>query len=418
MKKSFIHCADIHLGRQQFNSDQRWSDFGVTLKNIIDTSVEKKVDYILLSGDFFHERVINAKTLSLSTEILSKAKNAGIDIIAIEGNHDKAPYKDGQSWLEYLDKEGYIKLLYLNYDENGDPLMTQYENGCGNMLIYDDLRIIGLGYLGASTPKRINQIKEAIGEFNGFTIVMLHAAVDTLLGQSLGGFKGEILKEFNNVDYFALGHIHSRYEGENWYNPGAPEYVHLDEAKTKNGIAPQKGYYYVTLEDKKADINFIESTKRRVIYKEIDLCGYKSADEVKICVLSQVSQYMDKEAILYARLSGELDFSPIEIDIYSIQQEISNPQMFFYCEIVNMCTLKGIKNEEINIELDKNEIERVVFKMMLNEKYPNVNFEAGIEDFIVSIKDNVLSGEEPENIAQAIQEYALRADKEVLLNED
>jgi len=418
MKKSFIHCADIHLGKQQFNSEERWQDFASSLEDIINTSIEKSVDYILLSGDFFHERTINAKTLSISTQLLSKANKANIQVIAIEGNHDKALYKDKQSWLEYLDKEGYIKLLSLKYDNEGNPLMLPYNNGSGNVLIYDDLRIIGLGYLGATTPKRIEQIKDSIQDFDGFTIVMLHAAVDTLLGQSLGGLKGEALKEFKNVDYFALGHIHSRYEEENWYNPGAPEYVHLDEAKTKNGINQQKGYYYVTIDNGKADIRFINSKKRQVIYKEIDVSGFGTSEEVKAFVLDEMTSYTNKDAIIYAKLVGETAFSPVEIDMYGIEEKIEEKKLFFYSEIINMCSLKGNKSQELNTQLDREEIERIVFKMILDEKYPSNDFGDGIEDFIKTIKDALLSGEERKNIVEAINDYAQRADIEVLLNEN
>jgi len=413
-----MHCADIHLGRQQFNSEQRWLDFGISLKYIIDTSIEKKVDYILLSGDFFHERTINAKTLSLSNQLLSKAKEANIEVIAIEGNHDKAPYKDGQSWLEYLEKIGLIKLLTLSYDEDGAPLMLPYENGAGNVLIHDGFRIIGLGYLGATTPKRIAQIKDAIEHFDGYTVVMLHAAVDTLLGQSLGGFKGEALKEFEYVDYFALGHIHSRYEGENWYNPGAPEYVHLDEAKGKNGISPEKGFYHVVVDASNAEINYIESKKRRVIYKEINVSHCSTPTEVKEYALAEIGVYKDTEAILYARLVGNAPFSPIEIDMYNIEEELTIEPMFFYCELINMCSLKGAKSEQLNVELDKDEIERIVYRAILDEKYPQNALKEGIEDLIVSIKAGVLSGEEPEQIAKVIDDYALRADVEELLNEN
>lgn len=418
MKKSFIHCADIHLGRKQFNSEERWIDFGSSLEDIINSAIDKAVDYILLSGDFFHERTINAKTLSLSTKLLLKAKTAHIEVIAIEGNHDKALYKDRQSWLEYLDREGYIKLLSLQYDENGTPLIQPYDNGCGNMLINDDLRIIGLGYLGATTPKRIVQIKDSIEDFDGYTVVMLHAAVDTLLGQSLGGFKSEAINQFSNVDYFALGHIHSRYEGEKWYNPGSPEYVHLDEAKPKSGADPQKGYYYVVVDGKNAEVNFLESKKRQVIYREIDVSSCSTPQQVKEYVLQEIDALKDTKAIFYARLVGEVAFSPVEIDIYSIEEKINECEWFFYSELMNMCSLKGKKSEELNTLMDRDEIERIVFRRMLDDKYPDNELEDGIEDLIASIKDGVLNGEDPKQIADVIDEYALREDIEELLNED
>ena len=65
------------------------------------------------------------------------------------------------------------------------------------------------------------------------------------MGQDMAGITRDTLAPYaGKVDYFAMGHIHSRSETSDWaYTPGAPECVHIDEAKRG-----EKGCYIVTIE--------------------------------------------------------------------------------------------------------------------------------------------------------------------------
>ena len=51
---SFVHCADLHLGCQQFNLDERWEDFD-KLSQIVDYAIEHQADYLLIAGDLFSQ---------------------------------------------------------------------------------------------------------------------------------------------------------------------------------------------------------------------------------------------------------------------------------------------------------------------------------------------------------------------------
>jgi|Deesub1362A_J573_1020465.scaffolds.fasta_scaffold00039_42 DNA repair exonuclease SbcCD nuclease subunit len=105
----FIHTADVHLGYVQYGLHQRFIDFGRAFSQVVSYAIENDVDFVLISGDLFHKRNINALTYLQAYELLSRLK--GIPVFVIEGNHDLAYFKDRHSWLEALDRQGLITLL-------------------------------------------------------------------------------------------------------------------------------------------------------------------------------------------------------------------------------------------------------------------------------------------------------------------
>ena len=56
MKTRFLHCADIHLGYNQYNSPERGNDFASAFFAVIDTAIAEQVDFVILAGDLFHKR--------------------------------------------------------------------------------------------------------------------------------------------------------------------------------------------------------------------------------------------------------------------------------------------------------------------------------------------------------------------------
>lgn len=50
----FLHCADIHLGYQQYNHKERFNDFGHAFYAVLDVALAEKVDFVILAGDLFH----------------------------------------------------------------------------------------------------------------------------------------------------------------------------------------------------------------------------------------------------------------------------------------------------------------------------------------------------------------------------
>nr|WP_279384376.1 metallophosphoesterase [Geotalea toluenoxydans] len=151
---SFIHTADIHLGKTYRTSDgkiTRYDDFFRTLGSIVSDVIAEKARFILISGDLFHTGQILPKTFAKTIEILQPLKDAGIPCIAVEGNHDWIHRRDSISWMEALSQMGYIKLLRPTRTESGGYRFDLFdeETGSGGRIEIDGVNIYGLGYIGA-----------------------------------------------------------------------------------------------------------------------------------------------------------------------------------------------------------------------------------------------------------------------------
>src|SRR5947199_9822411 len=123
MRASFIHVADTHLGYDQYSVRERFNDFSRAFWSIMDDAVERRVDFVVIAGDLFNKRAIDAQTLIHAIEGLKKLKDKGIPVIAIEGNHDRSYYRDGTSWLQFLYYKGYLILLH-PLMRDGAPVLT------------------------------------------------------------------------------------------------------------------------------------------------------------------------------------------------------------------------------------------------------------------------------------------------------
>lgn len=209
----FIHCADIHLGRVQNNLEQRFVDFGNAFRHVVREALVRKVDFLLVSGDLFDKRNINARTLEQAVEILEPLKAADIPVIAIEGNHDKAFLRDKESWMTFLARRGYIILLGPEF-QGGKLVLEEYnrENCTGCYIdLMENVRVYGLGYLGRAAGSKLEELAPLLTE-DKTNIVLLHAMVGRMGGELIGSIpKSEVACLKERVAYLALGHGHNRY---------------------------------------------------------------------------------------------------------------------------------------------------------------------------------------------------------------
>ena len=71
---TFLHCSDLHLGCTPNHLEQRYNDFFDSFKDLIDNAIKNECKYILISGDLFHLKVINSKTLLNVINLLASSK--------------------------------------------------------------------------------------------------------------------------------------------------------------------------------------------------------------------------------------------------------------------------------------------------------------------------------------------------------
>ena len=80
MRASFIHIADTHLGYEQYGVRERFNDFSRAFWDIIDDASNRNVDFMVIAGDLFNKRAIDALTLIHAIEGLKKLKEKGIEV--------------------------------------------------------------------------------------------------------------------------------------------------------------------------------------------------------------------------------------------------------------------------------------------------------------------------------------------------
>ncbi len=405
---SFIHTSDIHLGHQQFNLEERFADFGRSFGDVVEFALNRQVDFIIIGGDFFHKRAINAETLKQSMELLQPLRDRDIPVIAIEGNHDKAFYQDKVSWLKLLNSLGYLKLLKPVYSEGRVVLAGWGPDSEGCVLEMPGVRVIGLGYLGATTEQRLLEAAEQIAPYDGYTILVLHAAVNKLLAQDLGGVRKDVLEKFKGkVDYIALGHIHSR-EEDGWaYNPGSLENCHIDEAREGR----EKGFYHVTVNGKEKTVQYMASRRRAVKIVSVDVTGAPDPAEVSRRVwaaLHDLEKGAGEKPMVQVVIRGDLDFSSLAIDTSVLAAEIKEAGDCLYVEVQNNTNLQTELTGGTDLgTVSRNRIERQVLGRLLSARYPEFREHTDeLVDLVVRVKEAALAGESAEDIVSAVASLA------------
>lgn len=349
----------------QYNEPKRLEDFYNSFAALVNYCLKEKVDFLLISGDFFHKRAINAFTLEQAIELLNPLKKAHISVIAIEGNHDKAFYQDKNSWLWFLNNQGYLSLLAPEYEE-GKVVLTRYNEKTrkGTWLEINGIRIYGLGYLGVTINTRLQEALPQIEKGTNGTILMLHGGVNRLLGQDLGGIKKEVLTPYQEqIDYIALGHIHGRYEIDDWmYNPGSLEYVHIDEHKAEQ----KKGFYQVNINDDDWEIKYILSKYRPGCIYKIDLTDTESPQEAYNKIISDIScDPPEIEALLQIILYGKVSYNPVNLDINEIINSLKEKHSCLYIEVLNNTNLPDSSGIETGNIIKRDDIEQIVYQQLL-----------------------------------------------------
>ncbi|MCB0061479.1 MAG: exonuclease SbcCD subunit D [Caldilineaceae bacterium] len=253
MKSTFLHVADCHLGKWQYNLRERFNDFGRAFHHIIDEAIAANVDFVILAGDLFEKRAIDALTLNQAMRALDKLHSRGIPCLAIEGNHERPYFSERVGWMEFLAVRDLLILLTPTFVE-GKPELQPYKNRRGS---YFDpvpgVRVHGLRYFGAGTFTAIESYAQALAaqptEGVEYTIFMAHAGVEGVLADQSGGLshrQWSVLQP--HVDYLALGHVHKPFSFDGWiYNPGSPESCSVVESDWKD-----RGYYLVTVDTERA----------------------------------------------------------------------------------------------------------------------------------------------------------------------
>ena len=264
-----IHSADIHLGAPingfpKEISEERKREVRNTFVRMVDYARENGVKVILLSGDVFDRDKPFKKDVDFFYGVVES--NPDIDFLYLRGNHDS----DGES--RALSNLKTFSTEWKSY-EYGDVVISGIELVDKNSLsLYSTLSL---------QAKKTN-------------IVMLHGQI----GSEINLVK---LRE-KNIDYLALGHIHTFTEG-NVDGRGRYAYSGCLEGRgfDETGV---KGFVVLDVEDKVVH-TFQPFSKRCIEEIKLDVSGLQ--DGYAMARLARTEIPFKKENIYRIELVGEID---------------------------------------------------------------------------------------------------------------
>ncbi|WGS64967.1 metallophosphoesterase family protein [Marinitoga aeolica] len=247
-----LHTSDWHLGRRPVGgigeySKTRYEDYFNAAEYIVNKAIENNVDVFIISGDLFDRSSLLPDILFRTEKLLEKLKNNKIDVLLIEGNHDKI-YTHDDSWIRYLENRDLViipKMGKINDEYIFEPH------------IKNDIYFYGVPYQGVIIDEVLIELSKKIDE-NNKNIIIVHTGIG---GNFIPGcIKSEIIDLFKDkVIYIAGGHLHTfkYYPKENpyFFVPGCPEYWDLNEKDEKG---------YIIFDTEANTYKFFESKKRKV----------------------------------------------------------------------------------------------------------------------------------------------------------
>jgi DNA repair exonuclease SbcCD nuclease subunit len=414
----FIHTADVHLGYQQYGSQDRFYDFCQVFLIIVEQAIEQQVGFILLAGDLFEKRTVDPESMRVAIEGFRLLREAGIPVIAVEGNHERA-YHRKYSWLDFLDSLDYLCLLNPHF-ENGRAVLEPYgDTGGAYMDLPGGVRVYGLKYYGASTGKVFGLFAKALAETDhndvDFAILVSHAGLEGQLPRYSGTLTHNDLAPLRErINYLALGHIHKPYAVEGWiYNPGSPETWSIEEVAW-----PERGYSLVEIRpgsdpDHRAEL---VSTPRRPFYRfrlKVDaLTDPNVVYEAVRALLKREGNKVshDPAPVVELTLSGVLPFSRYDLDLDYVKGLLEDAWSPVVTRVRNM-TIPAEFEMAIDVEASRPELEHSIIRELLER---DARFRPAAEDWTrvaLDVKRLALEGSMPE----AVIDYLRRSRAELTL---
>ena len=333
MKYRFAHLTDCHLGAWR-NPVLRQINFKA-FQTAINISIQKKVDFILITGDFFDVNVPDLSIVKKAVEILQNAKKSGIEIYMIYGSHDFNA--SSTSIIDILHSTG-LFVKPIQFDENeSDSKNHLYDTRNTNnkpktnklkLKLFLEKRTNLFKITGLSGRKNNLDIhyyhlidRKKIEHENGPKIFLFHAPITELIPNDM--FHGEesiplslLPKDFI---YYGGGHLHKRIEHRNPSNnnpiifPG-PLFGNTFTDLENTALGERRGFYIIEYDynkyntkksDEKIKPIFHEIRLVDIIFEQIHILE-NTPSEIENKINQKIDNLDVKEKIILIKIFGKL----------------------------------------------------------------------------------------------------------------
>jgi DNA repair exonuclease SbcCD nuclease subunit len=362
----FTHLADVHLGgwRQGPMQDLNFKSF----QFVIQKSIERKVDFVLIAGDLFDSAYPPIEILKDTFAEFRKLKDAKIPVFLIPGSHDYSV--SGKSFLDVLEKAGFCKNVHDSEEVEGEIIL--------NPTIHESIAIYGYpGKKSGLEVQDINRIKLSSAP-GMMKIVMLHTTLDKVRG--VLPIECVTADDLPEADYYALGHIHVDFRYKNIVYPGPVFPNNFQELETL-----ENGSFYIIDTADEIPFEKVDIKIKEVEHFDILVKNTKTATDE---IIEEMKKRKIKDKVILLRLSGELDGQkPSDINYQKIEDFAMNSGAYFILRNTH-----DLRTKELELEYEIKNKENLENEVIGNYSKDNPsNFNPMIEDLI-----NVLSIEKQE----------------------
>lgn len=309
-----IHCADLHLDSKMdsiMSTDLakiRKVEILDTFRRMIDYAYLNNISVIMICGDMFDTNKVQAKTKEYIIELISE--HPDIDFLYLCGNHDE------NNFVKTLD------IVPSNIKTFKDA-WTSYR--------YDNLVITGCELNSINNQTIYNALNLNSEDIN---IVMLHgqeSKYDSKMDADIINLKA---LENKNIDYLALGHIHS-YKTKRLDSRGKYAYSGCLEGRGFDECG-DKGFVEVSIENNKIVTQFIKFAKRTLHEVDVDITGKETLRTLEKAI-NDVINPIDPDDLVKVNLVGTYTTNTKK-DLMRFNQLLENK--FFFGKVKDKTVIK------------------------------------------------------------------------------
>jgi exonuclease SbcD len=225
-----LHTSDWHVGKT-LKGRSRLDEQKAVLAEIVELALRHEVDAVLIAGDVYENVSPTADAQKLVVTTLLRLARAGIEVIAIAGNHDHGP--TFEAYRPLMRQVG-IRLIGSPRPADQGGVLTFRSRSTGEEAVLATLPFLSQRYAVRAAEVITQTPAENVGAYDqlirdvlgnlttAFTdqTVNLAMAHLTVLGGRLGGGEREAqsIMEYSvpaaifpiDAHYVALGHLHRR----------------------------------------------------------------------------------------------------------------------------------------------------------------------------------------------------------------
>ncbi|MEM0118370.1 MAG: DNA repair exonuclease [Conexivisphaerales archaeon] len=345
------HLSDSHLGAMPYSKQEREEDFYESFNEAIDVMIREGVELVIHAGDVFDMPKPQGTALVKLVDALKRLKERNIKFVFTMGEHDISRLYTIPS-----------PLLYQHVD-----LATYIGDGKPREVIE------GLTVVGYHKRRRdeIDELKEKLTALDGLLsnrtgkkILVLHQGM-----YEFHKFAGEMTASDlpTSFDYYAMGHLHDRYEKRFERLKGPVCYPGSLDATTSEGIREfHKGFYIVDFSTQEASYQWVQlNSTRKHFSLQVD---YETLEKQVRELISKIKE-LKKKPMLNLIVKGD---NVERAKVASVLRSLEPHSLYYQWEV-----------EEKSVSAEKELAERP----------------ADIQQEMLSITEKILGNKDTANLA-------------------